>query len=137
MMMKTKMRLQHKFCKYVPGKLNPGTVYISIEFGTAVHLCVCGCGERVVTPLSPSDWKLIYDGETISLNPSIGNWGFDCQSHYWIRNNKVIFSNKWTKSEIGANRELDRVQKQEMHTKEDARSASKSWMNRIFSKFKY
>jgi Family of unknown function (DUF6527) len=35
------------------------------------NLCCCGCGEKVVTPLRPTDWKLIFDGKTISLDPSL------------------------------------------------------------------
>ena len=108
--MKT-MRLQHEFCEFVPGNLKPGTLYISMEYGTAVHLCVCGCGQKVVTPLSPTDWKLIYDGDTVSLDPSIGNWSFDCQSHYWIKKNQVIVSKKWNDEEIEENRLWDKKSK--------------------------
>jgi hypothetical protein len=35
-------------------------------------------------PISPADWQLAYDGDTVSLTPSIGNWGFPRRSHYWI-----------------------------------------------------
>ena len=101
------MRLQHEFCEFVPGNLKPGTLYISMESGTALHLCVCGCGQKVVTPFSPTDWKLIYDGNTVSLDPSIGNWSFDCKSHYWIKKNRVIVSEKWTYVEIEENRKYD------------------------------
>jgi hypothetical protein len=62
------------------------------------------CGNEVVTPLSPRDWKLIFDGETVSLDPSIGNWSFSCQSHYWIRRNKIVSARRWSKHEIEAAR---------------------------------
>ena len=81
----------HEFVEYIPEKLSDGTIYISTTYGTAVHKCCCGCGNEVVTPLTPTDWKLIFDGETISLHPSIGNWNLDCKSHYWIKNNEI----KW------------------------------------------
>ena len=42
----------------------------------------------MVTPLKPTDWKLTFDGKTITLYPSIRNWNFACRSHYWIRNNR-------------------------------------------------
>lgn len=77
---------------------------MSIYYTTAVHLCACGCGSEVVTPLSPFDWKLLFNGETLSLTPSIGNWGFLCQSHYWIRNNGVYWARKWTIDEIRESR---------------------------------
>jgi hypothetical protein len=75
----------------MPKELNQGVLYISMEYSLIMHLCACGCGEKVATPLSPEDWKLYYDGESVSLSPSIGNWDFPCESHYWIRKNKVMF----------------------------------------------
>jgi hypothetical protein len=76
-------------------------------YGTAVHRCACGCGEKVVTPFSPTDWKLIFDGETVSLHPSIGNWNFKCRSHYWIRENRVDWAPQWSAEEIAAGRAAD------------------------------
>lgn len=134
--MMTTMRLQHKFCEYVPGHLQPGTIYITMEFGTAVHLCICGCGQKVVTPFSPTDWKLIYDGETVSLDPSIGNWSFDCQSHYWIKNNQVVMSNKWTDDEINMNRKLDKEVKEshfsDLNNKSKTRMGFLNFITRVF-----
>lgn len=82
--------LSHEFVPSIPDTLEEGVVYISIPYATAVHLCCCGCKNEVVTPITPTDWELTFDGETISLYPSIGNWGFACQSHYWIRRNRVV-----------------------------------------------
>ena len=80
--MKPEIVLKHEFVEFIPDELEQGTVYVSIRFATASHLCVCGCGNKVVTPIRPTDWTLTFDGKTISLNPSIGNWSFPCQSHY-------------------------------------------------------
>lgn len=91
------MKLSHKFVKNVPEQLEDGIVYISMEYATAIHKCCCGCGNEVVTPFSPTDWELIFDGKTISLYPSIGNWNFGCKSHYWIINNEV----KWMPKRSG------------------------------------
>ena len=77
------------FVRYIPEELEEGKLYISMEYATASHLCACGCGEKVVTPISPDFWQLFYDGKAISLTPSIGNYEFPCQSHYFIRHNKV------------------------------------------------
>jgi len=41
------------------------------------------------------------------LEPSIGNWSFPCQSHYWIMNNNVMWARRWSKSEISAARRKD------------------------------
>ena len=92
--------LQHKFIELVPDVLDEGVLYISIEYCSAIHKCVCGCGNEVVTPLSPKDWKLTFDGKSVSLSPSIGNWNFDCKSHYWITNNKIRVARRWEDWEI-------------------------------------
>ncbi len=68
--------LTHQFVECIPSELADGVLYISITCSTAVHKCVCGCGNKVVTPITPADWQLSYNGDTVSLTPSIGNWGF-------------------------------------------------------------
>lgn len=105
--------LQHRFVEFIPGNIEEGVLYISIEYCTTIHKCICGCGNEVVTPLSPTDWKLTFNGKTISLYPSIGNWNFDCQSHYWIKNNKIEFADRWTKNQIDFGRENDLEKKME------------------------
>ena len=99
--------LQHKFVEFIPELIEEGILYISIEYCTAIHKCVCGCGNEVVTPFSPMDWELTFDGKNVSLSPSIGNWNFKCKSHYWIRNNKIKFSRKWNDLEIEFSRNSD------------------------------
>lgn len=104
--------LRHQFVEFIPEILEEGVIYVSIQYATVSHTCCCGCGKEVVTPLSPTDWKLIFDGKTVSLEPSIGNWGFACQSHYWIKRNQVQWLWAWTKAEIEAGRCQDVVTKQ-------------------------
>jgi hypothetical protein len=100
--MKEPVQLAHKFLEFIPRDLEPNTVYVSIRYATAIHTCCCGCGNRVVTPFSPADWRLVFDGRSISLEPSIGNWSFPCRSHYWIRNNRVIWYDDWSDHKINA-----------------------------------
>ena len=88
-------RLRHHFVDFIPEHLADGHLYVCMEHATAIHRCCCGCGSEVVTPLAPDDWKLTFDGEAISLSPSIGNWSFKCRSHYWIRNDRVVWARKW------------------------------------------
>jgi hypothetical protein len=109
--------IQHKFVEYIPEILEEGILYITIKYSTAVHKCFCGCGNRVVTPFSPTDWKLIYDGKTVSLNPSIGNWNFDCKSHYWVSQNSVKFVRKWNDWEIDEGRKEDARDKAKFYKK--------------------
>lgn len=109
--MKRETALNHEFVDYIPNELKDGTVYVCIAFVTVAHKCCCGCGNEVITPLSPTDWALTFDGQSISLYPSIGNWGFDCQSHYWIKHNRVKWAWQWSKEEIEAGRSQDRMAK--------------------------
>lgn len=97
-------RLKHRFVEEIPDELEPGVLYVSIEYGTLIHSCCCGCGKEVVTPLGPNDWKLTYDGESISLWPSVGNWDFPCRSHYIIRGNRVIEAEDWSDDRVMSER---------------------------------
>jgi len=99
------------FVQTVPDKLQDGVLYVSMEYATVVHKCLCGCGKEVATPISPTDWCLTFDGETVSLDPSIGNWSFPCRSHYWIRNNRVVWSGDMPQKLIDAGRARDRQAK--------------------------
>lgn len=80
-----------EFVEFMPNDIKKGVLYISMKYSLAIHSCACGCGEEVITPLDPSRWHLIYDGKTVSLKPSIGNWNFPCRSHYFITSNRVVF----------------------------------------------
>jgi hypothetical protein len=110
--MKRQAALTHEFVEYMPDQLKDGILYVSVAFATVAHKCCCGCGREVVTPLSPTDWKLIFDGHSISLDPSIGNWNFPCKSHYWIRDGNVRWVGTWTQEEIDAGRLADRLTKE-------------------------
>jgi hypothetical protein len=98
--MTRRAEIRHEFVEFIPEQLEEGVLYISIPYATAQHLCLCGCSYTVVTPLSLKRWRLTFDGETVSLWPSIGNWSFDCQSHYWIERNQVRWSRRFSQREI-------------------------------------
>ena len=106
------MKLAHKFVDSIPEVLEEGTLYVSIRFGTVVHKCACGCGEEVVTPLGPAEWKLTYDGRTISLAPSIGNWSFPCRSHYWIDGGNVRWARGFSGVEVAQVRQEARARRE-------------------------
>ena len=99
--------VEHRIVEFIPDDLEEGVVYVSVTYATVVHRCLCGCGGEVVTPLDPHRWSLTFDGASISLAPSIGNWSFACQSHYWIERNRVYWSRRWTREEIAHGRAFD------------------------------
>jgi hypothetical protein len=103
--------LQLAFVEFLPERLEEGMLYVSMQYATAAHKCCCGCGNDVYTPLSPTDWKLTFDGRTVSLFPSIGNWSFPCQSHYWIKRNGVEPAPQLTSEQIATGRATDPAKK--------------------------
>lgn len=110
-------KLDHEFVEYTPDVLEDGTLYVSLTYGTVVHKCCCGCGSEVVTPLSPTDWKLIFDGESVSLEPSIGSWDLACKSHYWIEHSRVRWATQWSQGQIAAGRAHGRLAKDRYYDK--------------------
>ena len=106
--MRTGAKMKHEFVEFIPKERQEGVLYVSIPYATAVHNCFCGCGLKVVTPISPVGWQLTFDGETVTLFPSIGSWSFPCRSHYFIRRDTVVCGENMSQHQI----ELDRVRDQ-------------------------
>ncbi|MDE2751328.1 MAG: DUF6527 family protein [Gemmatimonadota bacterium] len=86
--------------------MDPGKLYVCCRYRAVKHLCACGCGSEVNTPLHPTAWTLTCDGVSVSLSPSIGNWSEKCQSHYWITNSEVRWSRKYSRYQIRKTRKL-------------------------------
>lgn len=129
--------ISHEFVDTIPDHLEDGVVYVSIPYAIVVHTRCCGCGHEVVTPLHPRQWSLTFDGETISLTPSIGNWSFPCRSHYWIRAGHVHKARSFTDAEIADLRAeehvllLDHYEPQADATSEETVTPTESWRTRL------
>ncbi|MGJ7531259.1 DUF6527 family protein [Variovorax sp. GB1P17] len=104
-------RMAHVFVEEIPVDTEQGVLYVSMECATAIHRCACGCGKEVVTPLSPTDWSLIFDGDTVSLDPSIGNWSLPCRAHYFIDRGTVAWAGNMSNAAIELGRSRDRRNK--------------------------
>ena len=109
-----------EFVDEMPRELEPGKLYVCCQYRAVKHLCACGCGVQISTPLHPTAWTLTCDGVSVSLWPSIGNWSEQCQSHYWISNNRIHWARKWSREKISKVRkaralELDRYFSAKMH----------------------
>lgn len=96
--MSSNERIDFGFVEAIPDAIDAGVVYISPAYATSVHRCPCGCGTEVVLPLSPSDWSVTFDGETISFFPSVWNRRMACGAHYWIKRNCI----QWVGTETDA-----------------------------------
>lgn len=125
--------LRHTYVEYIPEKLEPGVLYISRKYRTASHLCGCGCGFKVVTPLNPAQWKLTDHGQTVSLFPSIGNWSFPCKSHYWIDRGRIQWAGEMSERQIANVRKNDRLDA-ERYAARDTNILSRltEWLKRWF-----
>ena len=100
-------RVEPRFVDFMPEELAPGVLYVSIQFGVTAHLCPCGCGNVVNASLSPVRWSIEYDGETVSMYPSFGNFSFPCKSHYWIRRNQIRWARRYAMDDITDARRTD------------------------------
>lgn len=109
-------KYRHEFTEFIPERLEEGVLYVSIPYATAAHLCLCGCGAKVVTPITPTDWQLRFDGYSVSLDPSVGSWSLACRSHYWLKDGTVSWAAQWTQSMIDRERGRDRREKQSFYS---------------------
>ena len=109
--------MRPEYVEFIPKGLEDGVLYISKKFRTATHRCCCGCGAKIVTPLRETEFSLTQRGDTASLYPSIGNWDHPCQSHYWIKDNQVVWAGTMSKEQIQMGRVHDDALKHEYFAK--------------------
>lgn len=130
--------IRPEYVEFIPKALEEGVLYISKKFRTANHRCCCGCGTKIVTPLRETEYELIERGILVSLRPSIGNWNHPCQSHYWIRDNRVIWAAKMNPAEVQRGRAHDEALKEAYFLKvawpwwRQAASRIKRWLGELF-----
>jgi hypothetical protein len=119
-------QIRHEFVRYIPEQLEDGVLYVSIEFATAMHRCFCGCGLEVATPFAPTQWKLIFDGASVSLRPSVGNWSYECKSHYWIDRNRIVWARRFSDEEIAHVREREQREREAHEARNRSRTSPPS-----------
>jgi hypothetical protein len=101
--------IRPEYVEQLPEQLQEGVLYICEGFDVTAHKCCCGCGEDVYNKLGPARWRLVkMSAGSVSLHPSVGNWKYACQSHYWIRNNRVINAGPMSARAIKAVQKRDR-----------------------------
>ncbi len=92
---------------YMPKQLEPSILYVAEEFDIAGHLCACGCGSKVMTPLGPAEWSFEDSREGPTLRPSVGSWQLPCKSHYLITRGEVRWAEPWTSAQIERGRRVE------------------------------
>ena len=139
-------RLAPQFVEFIPEDLQDGILYISIEFTTTAHKCACGCGCKVVLPLHPKEWHLLFDGKHVTIRPSVGNWGFECRSHYLITRDKIVWAADWTEEQVLAGRRRDEQRRtigrstptrnlQTLENETPSQKPGMNWYRRLLGKF--
>lgn len=108
-------RIQHQFVEFVPEKLEQGTLYISREYNSASHLCACGCGREVVTIIGPADSSITCNSRGVTISTSIGNSNFPCKSHYWIKDNRILWESPMTPQLTALSRARDKAAKKRVY----------------------
>jgi hypothetical protein len=137
-------KLEYRLVDAMPDELEEGVLYHSPRFRVSMHACCCGCKNKVVTPLSPVRWKLTFDGQTISLYPSIGNWNFECKSHYWIIDSVIEWAGTWSNDEIAEGKKIEREKRAEYYTQVNSTinksnlvpKQKQSWASKIIRRIK-
>lgn len=130
--MKRSEDVQPEFVEFIPNAPQRGVIYVSRKYQTATHLCCCGCGNKVVTPLKPGGWTLTTRRGAVTLSPSIGSWSLPCKSHYWIRANRVVWAPQWSQFEIDAARASDRRAREEYFDAPETKwRRTLKWLTRI------
>jgi hypothetical protein len=92
---------------YMPKELEPGILYFSEEFEVAGHLCACGCGNKVMVRVGPTEWSVEEHVDGPSLRPSIGSWQIPCKSHYWVEKGTIRWSRRWSPAQIERGRRAE------------------------------
>jgi hypothetical protein len=130
------MRYRSENVHFMPKQLQLGVLYVSKEFSTAAHLCACGCGTKIRTPLGPTEWKITESPKGPTLWPSVGNWQQRCRSHYVIRYGEVLWAGQWTEAEVTAGRARENHRRQAYYQEQSDRYKEKpgmiAWLKRIF-----
>jgi len=98
--------------KYMPPELSQGVLYVSSEYAVAGHLCACGCGTKVMTPLGPAEWTYSERNGRPTLHPSIGNWQLPCRSHYFITEGRIQWAGQWSDAQVEAGRRAEEQRRQ-------------------------
>ena len=91
------VKLRPIFVEVMPpfDSIKDGELWISHKHRTVNLRCPCSCGELTVLSLHPSRWHVYFDGKSVSLkgHTSGSIWTTsDCSSHYFIRNNEIVWS---------------------------------------------
>jgi hypothetical protein len=84
-----KIQITPVYVEFIPDakEMEINKIYISLEYMTASHLCLCGCGNLAITPINSTGWFLTDVANKLTLTPSILNTNCPNRYHYIITDN--------------------------------------------------
>lgn len=122
------MTIELRRVEFMPKTLEPNVLYVSERYCTAAHLCVCGCGEKIRTPLGPTEWSVHQGVRGPTLWPSVGSWQRPCRSHYLITNGVVSWASQWSEADVQAGRQREQLNREiYFNTKTSQRQRFSLW----------
>ena len=87
---KQRYKVTPRFVEQIPpGKRESGVILVCIKYGVMSLACPCGCGLTMDLSIEPHRWRIEWDGEHLSVCPSVSSSGLPCRSHYWIQSNRI------------------------------------------------
>lgn len=123
--------LQLMHVEFLPSDLEQGILYVSKKYAVAGHLCPCGCGSKIITPLGRNEWRYTEKKNLPTLYPSIGNWQLPCRSHYWITNGVVEWSYNWSQEKIDAGAKFEEKKRNEYYERLEKKQKITSFLTSI------
>lgn len=105
--------------KFIPKELLSGVLYVSSEYAVAGHLCACGCGNKVITPLGPAEWTFAERNARPTMRPSIGNWQLSCRSHYLITDGHIEWASNWSDQHVAEGRYFEEQRRKDYYASLD------------------
>lgn len=128
------LKLRPFFAEVLPDfdTIKTGEIWISLKYRTVNLRCPCGCGDLTVLSLQPSRWHVHFDGKSVSLDGPMGGsvWAHSgCGSHYFIRNNAVIWADR---IDPDRHAEYEDIERKRMIASQSWGRRLRSWLNCIF-----
>lgn len=69
--------------EFISEDLEFGKLYYSNNYSVLVHLCCCGCGQKIAIPIKEGEWSVFPNNGKVTITPSLQHWN-GCKSHYII-----------------------------------------------------
>jgi hypothetical protein len=133
------MRIELRRVDFMPKELEQGVLYVSDKYRTAAHLCACGCGEKIRTPLGPTEWSVSEGRGGPSVWPSIGSWQRPCRSHYVINDGVVHWADQWSDTQVRAGRQHEQLNRETYYAAQQSSGGRRSlwsWLKGLFKQLR-